>query len=85
MGLISPFQTYYEDEVEWNEKVGMDLNSKPTYYLLRSDFNSDEDFNAERDKYIKMGFRVVSLREGANNDINAGIKALVKNHWTDSG
>ncbi|MCC8137897.1 MAG: hypothetical protein LIO76_07510 [Clostridiales bacterium] len=55
---------------------------KPTYYLWRSDFSSQQDFKAEREKYSRIGFRVVTFLDGPTDaDINTGIKALVKNHW----
>ncbi|MCD8073633.1 MAG: hypothetical protein LUF27_01110 [Lachnospiraceae bacterium] len=55
---------------------------KPTYYLWRSDFSSQQDFEAEREKYSRIGFRVVTFLDGpTDTDINTGIKALIKNHW----
>jgi hypothetical protein len=55
---------------------------KPTYYLWRSDFSSQEEFEAERKKYTDSGFRVVTFLDGnPNTNIHDGIKALVKNHW----
>lgn len=57
---------------------------KPTYYLWRSDFSSQQEFEAERDKYIRIDFRVVTFLDGPKDaDIHVGIKALVKNHWDD--
>ena len=55
---------------------------KPTYYLWRNDFPSQEEFEAERKKYADIGFRVVTFLDGdSNTNIHDGIKALVKNHW----
>ena len=55
---------------------------KPTYYLWRNDFSSQEEFEAERRKYADIGFRVVTFLDGdSNTNIHDGIKALVKNHW----
>ena len=55
---------------------------KPTYYLWRTDFSSQEKFEAERKKYTDIGFRVVTFLDGdSNTNIHDGIKALVKNHW----
>ena len=57
---------------------------KPTYYLWRNDFSSQEEFEAERKKYTDSGFRVVTFQDGnPDTDIHEGIKALVKNHWDD--
>ena len=54
---------------------------KPTYYLWRTDFSSQEEFEAERKKYTDIGFRVVTFLDGdSNTNIHDGIKALVKNH-----
>ena len=48
---------------------------KPTYYLWRNDFPSQEEFE-------DIGFRVVTFLDGDSNiNIHDGIKALVKNHW----
>ena len=53
---------------------------KPTYYLWRTDFSSQEE--SERKKYTDIGFRVVTFLDGdSNTNIHDGIKALVKNHW----
>ena len=55
---------------------------KPTYYLWRNDFSSQEEFEAERRKYADIGFRVVIFLDGdSKTNIHDGIKALVKNHW----
>ena len=55
---------------------------KPTYYLWRNDFSSQEEFEAERKKYTDIGFRVVTFLDGDSDaNIHDGIKALVKNHW----
>lgn len=55
---------------------------KPTYYLWRSDFSSQQEFEAQWDKYIRIGFRVVTFLDGQpETSIHTGIKALVKNHW----
>ena len=52
---------------------------KPTYYLWRNDFSSQEEFEAERRKYVGIGFRVVTFQDGnPDTDIHEGIKALVK-------
>ena len=50
---------------------------KPTYYLWRNDFSSQEEFEAERRKYVGIGFRVVTFQDGnPDTDIHEGIKAL---------
>ena len=57
---------------------------KPTYYLWRSNFSSQEEFEAERKKYTDSGFRVVTFLDGNSDaDIHNGIKAMVRNHWND--
>ena len=37
---------------------------KPTYYLWRTDYTSSEDFEADKEKYRKIGFRVVAFADG---------------------
>lgn len=55
---------------------------KPTYYLWHSDFASQQEFEAQRYKYTRIGFRVVTFLDGQPEaNIHTGIKALVKNHW----
>ena len=55
---------------------------KPTYYLWRNDFSSQEEFEAERRNYADIGCRGVTFLDGdSNTNIHDGIKALVKNHW----
>ena len=53
---------------------------KPTYYLWRNDFSTQEEYEVER-----IGFRVVTYFDGKQDqDIHAGIKALVRNHWKEN-
>ena len=54
---------------------------KPTYYLWRTDYTSSEDFEADKEKYRKIGFRVVTFADGQpDKNIHNGIKALIRNH-----
>lgn len=71
----------YDNYRKINRKAVITLR-KPTYYLWRNDFSSQEEFEAERKKYANIGFRVVTfLDENSNTNIHDGIKALIKNHW----
>ena len=71
----------YDNDRKFNRKDVIALR-KPTYYLWRSDFSSQEEFEAERKKYTDSGFRVVTFLDGdSNTNIHDGIKALAKNHW----
>ena len=71
----------YDNDRKFNRKDVIALR-KPTYYLWRNDFSSQEEFEAERRKYADIGFRVVTFLDGdSNTNIHDGIKALVKNHW----
>ena len=55
---------------------------KPTYYLWRNDFSSEEEYNATKDKYRNLGFRVVTYQDGqSDKDIHVGLKAVIKNHY----
>ena len=52
---------------------------KPTYYLWRNDFSTQED------RFERIGFRVVTYLDGKQDqDIHIGIKALVRNHWKEN-
>lgn len=74
----------YDRYRQFKRKVVTTLR-KPTYYLWRTDFYSQEEFETEHKKYADIGFRVVTFLDGdSNTNIHEGIKALVKNHW-DSG
>lgn len=58
---------------------------KPTYYLWRNDFSTQEEYEAEKERFSKIGFRVVTYLDGkSDHDIHTGIKALVKNHWEEN-
>ena len=75
--------TSYDNDRKFNRKDVIALR-KPTYYLWRSDFSSQEEFEAERKKYTDSGFRVVTFLDGNSDaDIHNGIKAMVRNHWND--
>lgn len=55
---------------------------KPTYYLWKTDFHTEDEFNQTKEKYRNLGFRVVTYLDGNNQkDIHSGIKALIQNHW----
>ncbi len=59
--------------------------SKPTYYLWKNDFSSQEEFETTKETYRKLGFRVVTFLEGQEEkDIHEGLKAVIKNHVKDS-
>lgn len=73
----------YDNDRKFNKKDVIALR-KPTYYLWRSDFSSQEKFEAECKKYTDSGFRVVTFLDGNSDaDIHNGIKAMVRNHWDD--
>ena len=55
--------------------------NKPTYYLWKADFRTEEEFTRTKDAYIDLGFRVVTYLDGsAKKDIHCGMKALIQNH-----
>ena len=51
---------------------------KPTYYLWRNDFSSQEEFEAERRKYADIGFRVSHFWM----EIQTLIFMMVLKHWS---
>lgn len=58
--------------------------NKPTYYLWTHDFESKEDMLIAKEKYTTLEFRVVTLNAGSDNqNIQDGIKALIRNHMHD--
>lgn len=59
--------------------------AKPTYYLWKSDFQSEEEFAHIKERYTNFGFRVVTYQDGQReNNIHDGLKALIKNHFFDN-
>lgn len=58
---------------------------KPTYYLWRNDFSTQEEYKAAKERFERIGFRVVTYLDGnPDQDIHTGIKALVRNHWKEN-
>lgn len=58
---------------------------KPTYYIWRDNYSTQEECDITKEHYTKMGFRVVTFKGGRNNyDIQEGIRAVIKNHIIDS-
>lgn len=63
----------------------MIIINKPTYYLWRDHFSTQEDFDAAKERFTRIGFRVVTYFDGQpNKDIHIGMKALIRNHWEDN-
>lgn len=59
---------------------------KPTYYLWRNDFSTQEDYEARKSILQELVFGVVSYFDGRNkNGIHDGLKAIVKNHLKEVG
>lgn len=59
--------------------------NKPTYYLWKNDFSTQEDFETAKEKYRKLGFRVVTYLDGQNDkNIHDGLKAVIKNHYCNT-
>ena len=55
---------------------------KPTYYLWKKDFSSEEEYTAAKNKDGNLGFRVVTYLDGQKDkDIHEGLKAVIKNHY----
>lgn len=55
--------------------------SKPPYYLWRNEFQTSQEFEKEREKYRRLGFRVITFLDGKlDKDINEGMKAVIGNH-----
>lgn len=58
---------------------------KPTYYLWRNDFSTQEEYKEAQERFEKIGFRVVTYLDGnPDQDIHTGIKTLVRNHWKEN-
>lgn len=56
--------------------------NKPTYYLWKNDFSSQEELETTKEQYKKLGFRVVTYLDGQKEkDIHDGLKAVIQNHY----
>ena len=56
--------------------------NKPTYYLWKNELSTHEEFEKEKEKYKKLGFRVVTYLDGQKDkNIHDGLKAIIKNHY----
>ncbi|MEE1312324.1 MAG: hypothetical protein UHS41_01050 [Lachnospiraceae bacterium] len=54
---------------------------KTTYYLWKSDNQTDKEFESIKQKLFQMGFRVVTFESGQKESaIQNGIKAIIRNH-----
>ncbi len=57
---------------------------KPTYYLWYNNDSSPEEYLNTKERYTKLGFRVVTFKDGENHqDIQEGIRSVIKNHIAD--
>ncbi|MCM1569341.1 MAG: hypothetical protein NC081_07830 [Roseburia sp.] len=53
---------------------------KPTYYLWRSDYGSEEELWRVRCNLAKAGFRVVVFSDGGDGNIREGIQKVIRGH-----
>lgn len=54
---------------------------RPTYYIWRDSYFTQEEYEVTKERYTRMGFRVVTFKDGRNdNDIQEGIRAVIRNH-----
>ena len=54
---------------------------KPTYYIWRDSYSTQEEYENAKKYYTKMGFRVVAFKDGRkDHDIQEGIRAVIKHH-----
>lgn len=55
--------------------------SKPTYYLWKNDFSTEEAFIKAKEKFTNLGFRVVTFNDRKKEkDLREGIRAVIQNH-----
>ena len=60
---------------------GKQIMNKPTYYLWRNDFSSQQEFEEAKVLFLNLGFRVVVFLDGSSEkNIHDGLKSLIKNH-----
>ncbi len=57
---------------------------RPTYYLWRNDFATQEEYSSAKETLTRLGFRVVTFLDGtASQNIHDGLKQLIRNHYPD--
>ena len=55
--------------------------NRPAYYLWKTDFATQEEFEKTKDRLQGVGYRVVTYIDGdAGKDIHEGLKAVIRNH-----
>lgn len=54
--------------------------SKPIRYLWRNGSETQEEYEKEKARYQRYGFRVVAYTEGKRENIHSALKEVVKNH-----
>ncbi len=59
--------------------------SKPTYYIWKTNDSDEDDICKQKLYWQSMGFRTVVFHDGdCNNDINIAMKAIIQNHLRSS-
>lgn len=58
--------------------------SKPTYYLWQKDYSTTEEYESAKERFSKLGFRVVTYLDGPDTkNVDKGMKQLIKNHFQE--
>lgn len=58
---------------------------KKSHYLWRNAFPTQEEYEKEKSCFSQMDFRVVTFIQGeADLSLHEGMKALIKNHISDT-
>ena len=58
---------------------------RPAYFLWKSDFPTEAEFDCAKNFLGNLGFRVSAYLDGPKEtDIHQGLKALLKNHRKES-
>ncbi len=61
-----------------------DYLKKPTYYLWRALFTSEEEYESEKERYRRAGYRVVTFEDkGGNQRIADSLNTIAANHYSE--
>lgn len=54
---------------------------QPAYYLWESSYSTHGEYEKAKDKYTKLGYRVVTFQDSQKeHDIYHGLKAIIARH-----
>ncbi len=53
---------------------------KPTHYIWRKDFFTQQEYEKEKEKYENSGFRTVTFYDGTDTNLSDEIQTYIQEH-----